>query len=113
MEATAEDMKFRSRSTTIVNPGWRAVFARKEDAEKDETEANKGTARFAEGEQIPVTGYGTAQRKTMPKPLYTEATLLAAMETCGRNITDEKAKEAMKLWRPAVGTSPMRRQKRR
>lgn len=32
----------------------------------------------------------------MPKPLYTEATLLAAMETCGRNITDEKAKEAMK-----------------
>lgn len=96
MEATAEEMKFRSRSITIVNPGWRAVFARKEDAEKDETEANKGTARFAEGEQIPVTGYGTAQRKTMPKPLYTEATLLAAMETCGRNITDEKAKEAMK-----------------
>lgn len=96
MEATAEDMKFRSRSTTIVNPGWRAIFARKEDAEKDETEANKGTARFAEGEQIPVTGYGTAQRKTIPKPLYTEATLLAAMETCGRNITDEKAKEAMK-----------------
>lgn len=96
MEATAEDMKFRSRSTTIVNPGWRAVFTRNEDAEKDETEANKGTARFAEGEQIPVTGYGTAQRKTMPKPLYTEATLLAAMETCGRNITDEKAKEAMK-----------------
>ena len=28
-------MKFRSRSTTIVNLGWRAVFARKEDAEKD------------------------------------------------------------------------------
>ena len=96
MEATAEDMKFRSRSTTIVNPGWRAVFARKEDAEKDETEANKGTARFAEGEHIPVTGYGTAQRKTMPKPLYTEATLLAAMETCGRNSTEEKAIEALK-----------------
>ena len=106
MEATAEDMKFRSRSTTIVNPGWRAVFARKEDAEKDETEANKGTARFAEGEQIPVTGYGTAQRKTMPKPLYTEATLLAAMETCGKNITDEKAKEAIKDF--GIGTPATR-----
>ena len=106
MEATAEDMKFRSRSTSIVNPGWRAVFARKEDAEKDETEANKGTARFAEGEQIPVTGYGTAQRKTMPKPLYTEATLLAAMETCGRNITDEKAKEAIKDF--GIGTPATR-----
>ena len=106
MEATAEDMKFRSRSTTIVNPGWRGVFARKEDAEKDETEANKGTARFAEGEQIPVTGYGTAQRKTMPKPLYTEATLLAAMETCGKNITDEKAKEAIKDF--GIGTPATR-----
>lgn len=106
MEATAEDMKFRSRSTTIVNPGWRAVFARKEDAEKDETEANKGTARFAEGEQIPITGYGTAQRRTMPKPLYTEATLLAAMETCGRNITDEKAKEAIKDF--GIGTPATR-----
>ena len=106
MEATAEDMKFRSRSTTIVNPGWRSVFARKEDAEKDETETNKGTARFAEGEQIPVTGYGTAQRKTMPKPLYTEATLLAAMETCGKNITDEKAKEAIKDF--GIGTPATR-----
>ena len=106
MEAIAEDMKFRSRSTTIVNPGWRAVFARKEDAEKDETEANKGTARFAEDEQIPVTGYGTAQRKTMPKPLYTEATLLAAMETCGRNITDDKAKEAIKDF--GIGTPATR-----
>lgn len=96
MEAVSEGLKFRSRSTTIVNPGWRAVFARKEDAEKDETEANKGTAMFAEGESVPVMGYGTAQKKTLPKPLYTEATLLAAMETCGRNITDEKAKEAMK-----------------
>ena len=96
MEAVSEGLKFRSRSTTIVNPGWRAVFARKEDAEKDETEANKGTAMFAEGESVPVTGYGTAQKKTLPKPLYTEATLLAAMETCGKNITDEKAKEAMK-----------------
>lgn len=49
MEATAEDMKFRSRSTTIVNPGWRAVFARKEDAEKDETEANKGYGTLRRG----------------------------------------------------------------
>ena len=36
------------------------------------------------------------QRNTKPKPLYTEATLLAVMETCGKNITDEEAKEAIK-----------------
>ena len=96
MECTCEGMDFRSRSSVIVNPGWRGVFRRKEDREKDEPEGNGGSAVFAGGESIPVTGHGLAQKKTLPKPLYTEATLLEAMETCGRHITDNEAKEAMK-----------------
>ena len=36
------------------------------------------------------------QKKTVPKPLYTEATLLAAMETCGKDIADGEAREAVK-----------------
>lgn len=96
MECTCEGMDFRSRSSSIIKPGWRGVFARKEDKEKDEPERDHGTAEFAEGEAVPVMGHGMAQKKTLPKPLYTEATLLAAMETCGKNITDEQAKEAIK-----------------
>ncbi len=96
MECTCEGMNFRSRSSSIIKPGWRGVFARKEDKEKDEPERDHGTAEFAEGEAVPVMGHGMAQKKTLPKPLYTEATLLAAMETCGKNITDEQAKEAIK-----------------
>ncbi len=96
MECTCEGMDFRSRSSVIVNPGWRGVFRRKEDRDKDEPEGNGGSAVFAGGESVPVTGHGLAQKKTLPKPLYTEATLLGAMESCGKNITDEKAREAMK-----------------
>ena len=96
MECTCEGMDFRSRSSSIAKPGWRGVFARKEDKEKDEPERDHGTAEFAEGEAVPVMGHGLAQKKTLPKPLYTEATLLAAMETCGKNITDEQAKEAIR-----------------
>lgn len=96
MECVCEGMDFRSRSAVIVNPGWRGVFARKEDREKDEPEGNEGTASFAEGEEIPIMGYGLAQKKTLPKPLYTEATLLSAMEHCGKEVTDEQAREAMK-----------------
>lgn len=96
MECTCEGMDFRSRSSSIAEPGWRGVFARKEDKEKDEPERDHGTAEFAEGEAVPVMGHGLAQKKTLPKPLYTEATLLAAMETCGKNITDEQAKEAIR-----------------
>ncbi len=96
MECTCEGMAFRSRSSAIVRPGWRGVFARKEDREKDEPERDGGTAEFSGGETVPVTGHGLAQKKTLPRPLYTEATLLAAMETCGKDITDEQAKEAVK-----------------
>ena len=96
MECTCEGMEFRSRSSCITKPGWRSVFARMEDREKDEPERDHGTAEFAEGEAVPVMGHGLAQKKTLPKPLYTEATLLAAMETCGKNITDEQAKEAIR-----------------
>lgn len=96
MECTCEGMAFRSRSSSIIKPGWRGVFARKEDREKDEPERDGGTAEFTEGEAVPVMGHGVARKKTLPKPLYTEATLLAAMETCGKNITDEQAKEAIK-----------------
>ena len=96
MECTCEGMDFRSRSSSIAKPGWRGVFARKEDKEKDEPERDHGTAEFAEGEAVPVMGHGLAQKKPLPKPLYTEATLLAAMETCGKNITDEQAKEAIR-----------------
>lgn len=96
MECTCEGMDFRSPSSVIVNPGWRGVFRRKEDRDEDEPDGNGGSAVFAVGDAVPVTGHGMAQKKTMPKPLYTEATLLGAMESCGKSITDDEAKEAMK-----------------
>lgn len=96
MECTCEGMVFRSRSSVVAIPGWRGVFARKEDRADDEPEVGGGTAEFAQGETVPVMGHGLARKKTMPKPLYTEATLLAAMESCGKNVTDEQAREAMK-----------------
>ena len=96
MECRLEGMDFRSKGSSVVSPGWRGIFGRKEDREDDEPETDEGTAVFAEGDTVPVSGHGLAQKKTMPRPLYTEATLLAAMETCGREIADEQAREAVK-----------------
>ena len=96
MECVCGGMGFHSRSAFIVNPGWRAVFARKEDREKDESEDGGGTALFAEGGLVPLSGRGLSQKKTLPRPLYTEATLLAAMENCGKDITDGEARETVK-----------------
>lgn len=96
MECRLDNMDFRSKSSLVVSPGWCGIFRRKEDRQDDEPETDEGTAVFAEGDTVPVSGFGLAQKKTVPRPLYTEATLLAAMETCGREIADEQAREAVK-----------------
>lgn len=96
MECRVGDMIFRSKSSIITSPGWRGVFGRKEDKEENEEGQNDGEAVFAEGDRVLVSGHGLVQKKTMPKPLYTEATLLAAMETCGKDIADGQAREAVK-----------------
>lgn len=96
MRATVDGRDFLSHTTSVIVPGWRGVFNRTEDKEEDEQNTNKGTADFSESETVPVAGRSLSQKKTTPKPLYTEATLLAAMETAGRHVTDEEAREAIK-----------------
>lgn len=96
IEATVDGLDFRSHTTSVIVPGWRGVFNRTEDKEEDEQNANKGTAEFRESEAVPVAGRSLSQKKTVPKPLYTEATLLSAMETAGRHVADEEAREAIK-----------------
>lgn len=96
VQATVNGLDFRSQTTSVIVPGWRGVFNRTEDKEEDEQNTNKGTAEFSESETVPLAGRSLSQKKTTPKPLYTEATLLAAMETAGRHVTDEEAREAIK-----------------
>ena len=96
MECRIGETVFRSKSSAVASPGWRGVFGRKEDKEEDGDGLNDGHAVFSEGDRIPVSGHGLAQKKTVPKPLYTEATLLTVMETCGKDIADGEAREAVK-----------------
>lgn len=96
MECRIGETVFRSKSSAVTSPGWRGVFGRKEDKEEDGDGLNDGHAVFSEGDRIPVSGHGLVQKKTVPKPLYTEATLLAAMETCGKDIADGEARESVK-----------------
>jgi len=96
MEASFDELLFRSRSQKILSPGWRAVFNHSEDKEEDEKDSDEELAEFEQGENAKVGGHSLAQKKTMPKPLFTEATLLTAMETAGKTIADEVLREAMK-----------------
>jgi len=108
MEASFDEYIFRSNSLEIFFPGWRNVFNRPDDKEEGEKNTDEKSAEFKERENAKVGGHGLAQKKTIPKLLYTEATLLSAMETAGKNIVDEALREAIKeqgLGTPATRAS--------
>lgn len=91
VQADCNGVLFGIKGCQIKVPGWRGIY--NEPGEKEEGSL---LPEFGEGEILPVLGIDTLARKTKPQPIFTEATLLAAMEGCGRNLDDEKEKEAMK-----------------
>ena len=80
---------FTVSSTIILEKGWRAVYGT-DDIDRSNVPV------WRQGETVCFTGAELQQGQTKPKPLHTEGTLLAAMETCGKDIDDEAQREAIK-----------------
>ena len=82
-----------------ISLGWKAVQKGKEvEAEKKEDgdeQVLSSLPNLAEGEILPLVNVEITEHKTKPKPLYTEATLLSAMENAGKEVEDAESKKAM------------------
>ena len=97
IELIIENEKFKARGKKIVIPGWKEVEdimlgkEIKEDADDKEI-----TINLKEGDKITPKEVSVVTKKTSPPKPYTEATLLTAMETAGKQIEDEKLREEMK-----------------
>jgi DNA topoisomerase-3 len=91
IEAAAGTLVFKSEQSQIITPGWRAVQNREEDREEDEAEANAVFPVFAEGETVSISGWNLLTKKKLPPSLYTEASLLPAMEEAGLGISATRA----------------------
>ena len=87
-------VKLTAKGRTILSAGWRAVTG--EDRRDDEDSPAQTLPKLAQGEALPVTGATVREGKTKPKPLYTEATLIGAMQTAGRDSEDEQVRDALK-----------------
>lgn len=92
---------FKARATLEQKQGFKALFQdapAKEPAGTEEELDNKLSKPLAWKlhDADPLTQLQIEQRKATKPVHYTEATLLSAMETAGRSITDEALREAMK-----------------
>ena len=82
------DTAFTVKGSIIRQTGWRGVCG--------DTDGDTILPDWKEGDVLSLSACSITEGKTKPKPLHTEATLLAAMETAGKEIEDDTLRQAIK-----------------
>lgn len=105
-------IEFKATGKQILDPGWRVVYdgpkketAPQEAAPQESAENPKSADKkdpeddimpsFEQGEKGPHEPE-IQEKETRPPKYFTEATLLRAMETAGKNVEEDELREAMK-----------------
>ena len=103
--AKAGDVPFKTSGKEILKKGWRVVF---ENENASDTSKEKDILpNFVKGEKGPHEPTFT-EKETKPPRHFTEATLLRAMETAGKQVDDDEMRELMKengIGRPSTRAS--------
>lgn len=95
---------FLTKGAIINQAGWRSVSGVM--ADENEKDDNGTLPPLHEGDQWNIDSTDTLEKQTKPRPLHTEASLLSVMETCGKELTDEAEREALK--ESGIGTPATR-----
>ena len=107
---TDDTNTFTWKACRQISLGWKAVQKGKEvEAEKKEDSDEQilsSLPTLTEGEILPLVDAEITEHKTKSKPLYTEATLLSAMENAGKEVKDAESKKAMAVC--GIGTPATR-----
>ncbi|MCT4631082.1 type IA DNA topoisomerase [Winogradskyella sp.] len=99
----ADDVNFKTTGKEILSKGWRVLFE-KQDAtanpvlnkdEKISSPKDKTLPTFTKGEKGPHEP-SFLEKQTKPPKQYTEASLLRAMETAGKQVDDDELRDLMK-----------------
>ena len=89
---------FKTEGKVLVKPGWLAIYGKEAAGEvPDAKEGDKGQSLVPvqPGEQPRAQQVEPKALKTRPPARYSEATLLGAMESAGKQVEDESMREAM------------------
>ncbi len=87
----ASEVPFKTTGKEILNKGWRMVFESPNAKEKE----SGILPTFEKGEKGPHEP-SFLEKETKPPSQYTEASLLRAMETAGKQVDDDELRDLMK-----------------
>jgi len=88
-------VEFKATGKQILEPGWREVYANDASIKKEAADEERIMPDFVVGESGPHEPR-IHHGKTSPPKAFTEATLLRAMETAGKQVEDEEMREILK-----------------
>lgn len=98
----AADVSFKTNGKVIVSKGWRVVFealtnfdSAQSPKRSDQKKETSILPPFEKGEKGPHEP-SFLEKETSPPKHYTEATLLRAMETAGKQVDNDEMRELMK-----------------
>ena len=99
VELTDSTNTFIWKACRSISLGWKAVQqgigTNEEKDKEDEEQTLSVLPNLIENEILPLLSSEITEHKTKPKPLYTEATLLSAMENAGKEVSDVESKKVL------------------
>lgn len=100
---------YKAHGSTPIYAGWKAVRGTKDNTDKEndkDEDENTSLPDLKDGDILQLTQAEVLRKETRPKPIHDDSSLLGEMETCGKHIDDEQAREAMK--ETGIGTQATR-----
>ncbi|MCE5232916.1 MAG: DNA topoisomerase I [Mizugakiibacter sp.] len=81
--ACGADNTFRATGTTVVDPGFLAVYEEGRDQKGEDDDEQRRLPRMDKGEAVPLAAIHADQHFTEPPPRYSEASLVKTLEEYG------------------------------
>ncbi len=86
--AQCAEVEFTAKGCVVRQSGWRAL--------KGEQSEEVHIPEWSEGDSLPIKSYSLTSGKTKPKPLHSESSLLAAMQSADKEVEDRELRGYIK-----------------
>src|SRR5215203_1869409 len=114
VETTVRENVFRTSGRRLIEAGWRAVYGElsEQDRSDDDSGGDQLLPKLEQGEWVHTREVEFLRKETQPPRRFSDASLLGAMETAGKEVEDAELREAIKdsgIGTPATRASMIER----
>jgi DNA topoisomerase-3 len=98
VETTVREQVFRTSGRRLIEAGWRSVYGELSEGDRsdDDSGGDQLLPRLEQGEGVQTREVELMRKETQPPRRFSDASLLGAMETAGKEVEDAELREAMK-----------------